>query len=155
MTALEAKTERDVITYGLMPAMQIMMFQDRVSFSRFIALATRDMGPALSAAASLGALLAGPLLPLAARTRRGYPGLQDAGPYCAQLSALLGPPDAGPFLLGATVPGALDISLWGTLEPFARARCPIFPGPIAAAGLGGWHSRMTAVMADRRPVFDA
>ena len=150
----EAAIERNVITYGLMPALQIMMFQDRTSISRFMALATRDMGPVLNAAATLGAFIAGPALPLAARTRRAYPGLQDAGVYCAELARLLGPAaGGGPYLLGAQTPGALDISLWGTLEPFARARCPVFPGPLASAGLCGWHSRMAAVMAGRRPVF--
>jgi hypothetical protein len=165
MTAQEIAIERDTITYGLMPALQLLMYQDRVSLARFMALATRDMGGVPSAAAAAAFFLAGPALPLASRLRRAHPDLRDAADYASDIARLLPEPAApapaapaagpGPFLLGAAAPGALDISLWGTLEPFARARCPVLlRGPLADARLRAWHGRMSAAMAARRPVFD-
>jgi hypothetical protein len=159
MTAQEIAIERDTITYGLMPALQLLMYQDRLSLSRFMALATRDMGGIPSAAAAAAFFLACPALPLASRLRRAHPALRDAAAYASDLALLLPGPAAaagpGPFFLGAAAPGALDISLWGTLEPFARARCPVLlRGPLAEARLRAWHGRMSAAMAARRPVFD-
>jgi glutathione S-transferase len=155
MTAQETSIEHDTITYGLMPALQLLMYEDRVSLARFMALATRDMGAIPSAAASAAFFLAGPALPLAPRLRRAHPALRDVATYAADLAALLPAGGGGQFLLGAAAPGALDISLWGTLEAFARSRCPILHrGPLADARLRAWHGRMGAVMAARRPVFD-
>lgn len=141
LSALAGKFDaelEDMITFGFQPAIEAECFADPEDFRKF----------ALTAGFSMAYYVPGFVLSMmspAAKIKKKHPDLKPSAEYGKDFLAKL---DGKPFW-GGDKPGAHDLSLFGTLYPFAKSKCSNVDAFFNDSGLKPWYDAVAAQMPDK------
>lgn len=81
--------------------------------------------------------------------RRANPKLLRSAEYLIELRAHLG---SRVLFSGGSIPGPVDLALWGAVAMSATCKLSCFPGPLLTSDLMDWYERMAAIMSAHQPV---